>query len=198
MRKTLERQHADLLRVLHDPHETSARKDELLRDLVERYRGGDGRALGPLTAAFWSALQGAAAHLGGPDAWGDALEALTDVLDHLDLAACQSVAGAITTRLRFAPIDRARARGTEQQALTALAEGVAVGADLGELLCDDDDSAQGAGMSLGLSEEDRRLLVAVHVEGRTMAEVAGELGITRTAAKVRHHRLLARLRKVAK
>lgn len=185
---------AALLAELQDPRTSAPRRDEMLRGLVARYQGGDGHALGPLTIAFWRTLNGAARSIGGPDAWGDALEALTDAIDRLNLGACQSVAGAVTTRLRFAGIDRARARAVVTEGLGELAEGMALGVDLSELLGDDEDADQ-VGRGLGLAEADRRLLVAVHVEGRSMAEVADELGITRTAAKVRHHRLLARLRK---
>ena len=198
LRAELARAPADaaILSELQDPKTSVARRDELLRDLVMRYQRGDGHALGPLTAVFWRALDGASRAIGSPDAWGDALEALTDALDRLDLDACQSVVGAVTTRLRFAGVDHARARAAETDALGALAEGLALGVDISELLADDED-AEEVGRGLGLSEADRRLLVAVHVEGRSMREVGQELGITRKAIEMRHRRLLSRLRKRA-
>jgi DNA-directed RNA polymerase specialized sigma24 family protein len=45
---------------------------------------------------------------------------------------------------------------------------------------------------------DRFLLIGVHLDGRTLGDLAGELGITREAAKKRHQRALDRLREMGR
>ncbi|MDI7269933.1 MAG: sigma factor-like helix-turn-helix DNA-binding protein, partial [Myxococcota bacterium] len=45
-----------------------------------------------------------------------------------------------------------------------------------------------------IDEDERFILLAVHLYARTLGDVASELGITREAAKKRHQRALERLR----
>jgi DNA-directed RNA polymerase specialized sigma24 family protein len=50
--------------------------------------------------------------------------------------------------------------------------------------------------AVGISAEDRFLILGVHLYERTLGDLAAELGISREAAKKRHLRAITRLRSV--